>query len=316
MPCPARRGFTLIELLVVIAIIAVLVGLLVPAVQKVRGAAARVQCQNNLKQIGLALHAFHDSHQVLPASGWTTMGPGNPTGMFVVWRALTLPYIEQENLQKLYDFNSNWWEGTNPTAAAVPVRTYRCPAAPDRSTTSAVAKPPRPALTFANPLGPTDYEAMMGVQPASINAHLPINFYDGGNRFSVMYRNSRVKMTDVRDGTSSTIAVVEAAGRPVVHRNGSAQPGLSNDQGIGWADSEGPFSLDGSAADGSAEGCGTGCPAAMNKRNDTEPYSLHPGGANCLFTDGSVRFLRESIPVTSLAALCTASAGEVVGNYE
>src|SRR5215208_3627426 len=111
-----RRGFTLIELLVVIAIIAILIGLLLPAVQKVRDAANRASCQNNLKQLGLALHNFHDTNGVFPASGWTMAGPGNPAGKYVGWRPLTLPYIEQEGLKRLYDFNSNWWEGTNPTA--------------------------------------------------------------------------------------------------------------------------------------------------------------------------------------------------------
>jgi prepilin-type N-terminal cleavage/methylation domain-containing protein/prepilin-type processing-associated H-X9-DG protein len=310
-----RRAFTLIELLVVIAIVAILVGLLLPAVQKVRDAAARTQCQNNLKQLGLALHGFHDANGVFPASGWTTSGPGNPAGRYVGWRPLTLPYIEQEGLQKLYDFGSNWWDGTNPVAAAVPVKTYRCPSVPDRGEVlTAVAKPPRPAMTFANPLAPTDYEAIMGVQPTSINPHVG-GIYNGGNRFSVMSRNSRTRMTDVADGTAATIVVVECGGRPLVFRDRRAFSNLANDQGIGWADSEGPFSLDGSAVDGSAEGCGLGCAAPMNRRNDNEPYSFHAGGGNFLFTDGHVVFVHESVDLRTLAALCTMNAGEVVGDY-
>jgi prepilin-type processing-associated H-X9-DG protein len=132
-----------------------------------------------------------------------------------------------------------------------------------------------------------------------------------------MHRNSRNRIADVIDGTSSTIMVVECAARPLVYRQRRAASNLANDQGIGWADSEGPFSLDGSSADGKAEGCGpaSGCTVAMNAKNDNEPYSFHVGGGNLLFVDGHVEFVQETIGLATFAALCTKSAGEVVGGY-
>src|SRR5262245_42336597 len=146
-------------------------------------------------------------------------------------------------------------------------------------------------MTFPAPLGQTDYEAIMGVQPSSIDPVL----YNAGNRFSIMYRNSRGKFADIHDGSAFTIMVVECAGRPEIYRAGRYHPELGTaDQGIGWADSEGPFSLDGANRDGSTEGCGpaNGCDIPINRRNDNEPYSFHPGGAHALFGDGHVRFLR------------------------
>jgi prepilin-type processing-associated H-X9-DG protein len=169
-------------------------------------------------------------------------------------------------------------------------------------------------MTFSNPIAPTDYEAIMGVQPASINPHLASPLYTSANRFSVMSRNSKVRMTDIGDGTSTTIMVVECAARPLVFRLRSASSTLTNDQGIGWVDSEGPFSLDGASADGMTEGGGpgAGCIYGMNRKNDNEPFSFHSGGCNFLFADGHVAFVRENIPLTILAAACTMNAGEVL----
>ena len=309
-----RPSFTLVELLVVIAIIGVLGSLLLPAVQRVREAARRTQCQNNLRQLGYALHNLYDANEAFPASVWTTSGPGNPKGKFVGWRPLTLPYIEEETVQALYDFDVNWWEGTNPAAGSVHVSTYLCPSTPSRiEVMSIAAKPPRPAMTFDLPLAPTDYEAIIGVREV-----LDPTRYTSENRFSVMHRNSRVTAARVRDGMSRTIMVVECAGRPRTYRGRSAAPAIPNDQGLGWVDSEGPFSLDGASADGLLEGCGLegGCRHAMNMKNDNEPYSFHSGASNVLFADAHVQFVSQQVDILVFAALCTRAAGEIVSDVD
>lgn len=307
---PIRHAFTLVELLVVIAVVGILVGLLLPAVQSAREAARRMQCQNQLKQLGLAILHFESSENVFPASGWTQAGPGNPYGKFVGWRTVILPYLEQSNVRDLYRIDLNWWEGTNLAVASIPMKTLVCPSVPEVSPViAAVAKPPRPALVFDPPLARSDYEAVQGIQPSAIGSPL----YNATNRFSVMHRNSRNNFASITDGSSNTIMVSETAGRPTVFRRRVANPSLTNDQGIGWADSEGAYSLDGSSADGQREGCmpSQGCSVAMNVRNDNEPYSFHTGGSNFLFADGHVSLLSEQIELSVLAALCTKAAGEI-----
>jgi prepilin-type N-terminal cleavage/methylation domain-containing protein/prepilin-type processing-associated H-X9-DG protein len=306
-----KPAFTLVELLVVLAVVGILVGLLLPAVQGAREAQRRVQCQNNLRQIGLAIHNFESAHRVFPASGWTTKGPGNPYGKFVGWRTTILPYLEQSNVRELYDISQNWWEGTNLAVGSVPIPVMVCPSTPQQpSVLSAIVKSPRPVLNFATPLARTDYEAILGVQPASINPTL----YDADNRFSVMHRNSTNRFADIHDGSQYTIMVLECAARPFVYRRGSPRKQFTNDQGIGWADSEGPFSLDGASADGNTEGCGpsNGCSFAMNRRNDNEPYSFHRDGVMVLFADAHVTFQSASTPLSTFAALCTRAAADAI----
>lgn len=310
-----HRAFTLVELLVVIAIIAILVGLLLPAVQAAREASRRLQCLNNQKQLGLAVLNFESSYRYFPASGWTVASRTNPQGKFVSWRVSILPYLEHSNVRDLYRFDLNWWEETNLAVASIPLPVYLCPSVPDQpAVMSAIAKSPRPALSFSTPLGRADFEAIQGVQPQPVN---PI-IYNSSNRFSVMHRNSINSYASITDGTSNTIMVVESGGRPAVYRGRSSRRELSNDQGIGWADSEGAFSLDGASADGALEGCGKsgGCNSSMNARNDNEPYSFHLSGSNCLFADGHVQFLNQNTSLDVMAALCTRAAGEIVTDIE
>ena len=303
------------ELLVFIAVIGILVGLLLPAVQAAREAARRMQCQNSERQIGIAVLNFESNQNVFPASGWTQVGPGNPHGKHVSWRTSILPHLEQSNVYKLYDPATHWWEGTNVAVASVPIPIYVCSSVPTQpDVMSAIAKPPRPAMVFSTPLGRTDYEAIQGVQPSSID---PIQ-YDANNRYSVMHRNSRNKFASILDGASNTVMVVECGARPTVYRHRNQQLVLSNGQGIGWVDSEGAFSLDGASSDGSQEGCrpANGCNVAMNAKNDNEPYSFHTSGSNCLFADGHIQFVDQSIDLHVFAAMCTRAAAEAVSANE
>jgi prepilin-type N-terminal cleavage/methylation domain-containing protein/prepilin-type processing-associated H-X9-DG protein len=303
-----RRGFTLIELLVVVAIIGLLMALLLPAVQKVRAAADRMICASNMRQIGVALHHYHFDYNTMPPSGWTTTNVHNPAGKFVGWRALILPYIEQDNVRKHYSTSVHWWEEPNLTLAGTPVKIFLCPTTPDRKmVTSAIAKPPRPAITFPMPAAPTDYEALMGNQP-SID---PTLYGSQPQNRSVLFRNSRTHLGHIYDGTSTTIMIVECAARPLVYRGRTRRDDLNNDQGQCWADSEGAFSLDGATPDGSLQGLGPILtPRAINATNENEPYSFHPFGANFLFADGHVTFIGDTIGLLEFAALVTKNAGE------
>ncbi|MFM8284283.1 MAG: DUF1559 domain-containing protein [Planctomycetaceae bacterium] len=306
---PQRRGLSLVEVLAVVAIVGTLVGMMLPALGGSRESARQIQCRSHQRQMGLAILGFEAVHRVFPASGWTRAGPGNPHGTAMAWRTVILPYLEEDDVRTLYDPRRHWWEGTNLAVASIPIPTYVCPSTPPQdAVTIAIAKPPRPMLALTRPLARADHEAILGVQPASVDP----TRYGPGNRHAVIHRNSTTRHAAITDGTSRTVMVVEAAGRPRVWRRGGARPDLTNDQGIGWIDGEGAFSLDGAAADGSLEGCGAahGCPAALNARNDNEPWSFHPGGLHALFADGHATFIHESVALGVMAAWCTRAAGD------
>ncbi len=294
-----RPGFTLIELLVVIAIIAVLLGLLVPAVQKVRTAAARLSCGNNLRQIGLGLHGFHDTEGAFPPGLQDNMDAPYP---LLSWMGRILPYVGQDALwaQTEQAFQIDPWLTGNPPHVGIGIvlALYQCPAS---------SVPPLALLDDGS------YGALgcyRGVNGTNMLAS------DG-----VLYRNSAVRITDVSDGTSNTLMV----GESLSVNDGTQSHGFWYN-GTGLSDGTRLF---GSPEVGlgvrevnivSGQGGPNGaCPpgpyafgpgSVQNRCDFFHFWSLHSGGANFLAVDGSVHFLSYAADAM-LPALATRAGGEV-----
>jgi len=300
------RGFTLIELLVVIAIIAVLIALLLPAVQAAREAARRMQCANNLKQIGLATHNFESARGELP----TTMV--NPTHY---WGAMLLPFFEQTNLNHSYNFEIRFSDPPNSTAVQIHLNVFQCPSTPEPYRVNPHF-PARPAAGQTRwPAAVADYAASAGIisnlwnNPPVISSPRPASL-DGvfqGND-STGQRSFR----EVSDGLSNTVMFFESAGRPYIWRAGrqisrAETPALSV-LVCAWA--EGNLFV----ARGYDQG-GVGRGRCMvNCSNQFAVYGFHPGGANVCMADGSVRFLKQTISAETFAALLTRQGGEIISS--
>jgi prepilin-type N-terminal cleavage/methylation domain-containing protein/prepilin-type processing-associated H-X9-DG protein len=300
-----RTAFTLIELLVVIAIIAILIGLLLPAVQKVREAAARMSCQNNLKQIGLGMLNYESAQGGLPPSrtdGSVVTAPYFPYSHS--WSAALLPYIEQTNNFNLYNYKADWNNPVNYTAVRANLKLFNCPSTPNQ---------PRADTTIAAQPAAGDYHALNAIKDfVGINCFGYVGKLDKDDPRLVggMRRNQNTRIVEILDGTSNTILVGEDAGRPQFY-NASRQIFDSVGKEGGWADPNGAFSLDGANANGTVPG---GCP--LNCSNNSEIYAFHTNGANVVFADGSVHFLNQSINLCTLAKLFTRAGGEVLGGNE
>lgn len=305
-----RAAFTPIELLVVIAIVATLIGLLLPAVQKVREAAARSQCSNNLKQLGLGLHSFESARGEFPVNLGTARNPGprHP------WTVVVLPHIEQGNLFNQIRLDVAWFDLPNRDAIKTPVKIYQCPSAATREPVfTEVSVPTVGGAMTRIEGGQWDYGPFSGVNGAFLGLPPAFDvravFDGGGNRWS-----------DITDGLSNTAMVSECANRQqlwklrtqvtstVAENNpcGGGGPGCVNG-GI-WADWNKNMRIDGATYGGNAAAGGQ---CAVNCTNQWEVYSVHAGGANCLFADGSVRFLKESLTYPVLATMITRAGGEV-----
>jgi prepilin-type N-terminal cleavage/methylation domain-containing protein/prepilin-type processing-associated H-X9-DG protein len=310
------RGFTLLELLVVLAIFAVLMGLLLAAVQQVRATAARLQCQNNLHQLALAAHSYHGAHERFPVG----LAPANHfagrySGTTNLWIEL-LPYFEQDNLGRRWsssDYRNNLVGGTNATTAVV-VKILLCPSDALPSPPVAYLHWPPPYDWCAGYYGLSSYGGNGGT--------LAFNWDDPTSNDGIFFLASHVRLADITDGSSQTFLFGERSHwDPEFDRLTSDLDPLFGPLAAWgrWAAAFGPYVPHGDLFLGTPDRINYRVPPGSNdsdwtwETNRLNVYgSGHPCGANFAFADGSVRFVSDGIALGALQALSTRAGGEVV----
>jgi prepilin-type N-terminal cleavage/methylation domain-containing protein/prepilin-type processing-associated H-X9-DG protein len=287
-----RSGFTLIELLVVIAIIAILIGLLLPAVQKVREAANRMRCSNNLKQVGLAMHNYHDAFERFPTANSPVFGSA--------FTAI-LPFVEQDNIRRVYDDTLAPTAAPNNTVTGLPIKIYICPT---------MQKPPAPAAAYST--YHASYGACIGsndawIAPAPDNGAIVRSNATG----STVIVSKGARFADMTDGTSSTIMVGEL-GFQLKDYLFTSGPYVGQVRGgnTSWAFGYASYSFGSTKVKLNT----LGAPATITDRLQSF-RSDHTQGGNFLFCDGSVTFVKNSMNADTYRALGTRDGGEVIGDF-
>ncbi len=281
----SRRGFTLIELLVVIAIIAILIGLLLPAVQKVREAAARLRCKNNMKQIGLALHSYHDRTERLPPGYASGVTAGTDIGPGWGWAAHILPDVEQDNLFRQMNLGTQITAAAHAAPRVQPLKVFLCPSDIDIGTF---------AVTNAGvSVAHANYVGVFGTNEMEDNP-------SAGN--GTFFRNSRVRFGDITDGLSNTYVVGERSSDIALATWTGAIPGALVPLRRDPTEQEPHFLL--------VLGRGDHTPNSPDSHID-DFYSRHSQGLNCLFGDGSVHSVSNGVNLNVWYAIQTRNGGEV-----